>query len=106
MLSLAWVGNIVSACVRLRSPSTHTPAFKWLVMCLLVWISLTLVIIGAVCFYSIAYPYGVTVPTLADFFRLVGGAAYHAAGLSFGLVLGLLLIFRCLQMKISRRVKA
>lgn len=74
-------------------------------MSLLVLISLMLVIIGTMYFYGTAYPYGVIIPTLVDVLRLVGGAAYQAAGLSFGLVLAPLFILRCLRFTSTHRAK-
>ena len=72
-------------------------------MSLLVWISLTLVIIGTMYFYGTAYPYGVIIPTLVDVLRLVGGAAYQAAGLGFGLVLTPLFLLQFLGFAWKRR---
>lgn len=92
-LSLAGVCSIFFYGALLRAPSTRPLGVKWLLMALSVWLFTTLIVLGGIYSSGTAYLRPIDI---------VGGAAYLAAWLSLGFILGPLFIVRAVPFVITK----
>ncbi len=88
ILALAWVGNLIVYGLLLKASAARSSAIKGLTTMLTLWLCTTFVILGVYYANGTAY---------ANHLRVLGGAAYLASGLNFGLILAPMHIIHIFQ---------
>ena len=96
MLALAWLGSAIICGVLSVNPPTRSFGIRGLVTTLTIWLVTTSIVVGV--YYSSGSAYS------PPFIEVVSSAAQMAAALSFGFILGPMLIVRAIRTRGLRTI--